>query len=101
MAKKQEGTKRGRGKKKEVIFNFSSMRRKLNQTEKDRLVKFYLSFINDFKSLQEDLFRLNKKFDLLETKFKQFQQDAFKEESSDNDFILNNDELAELFGKED
>ena len=42
MAKKQEGKKRGRGKKKEVIFNFSSMRRKLNQTEKDRLVKFYL-----------------------------------------------------------
>lgn len=102
MAKKQDGTsKKTRGKKKEIIFNFSTMRRKLTQSEKDRLVKFYISFRNDFKSLQEDLFKLNKKFDLLEIKFKQFQQDAFKEESSENDFVLNNDEIAELFGQEE
>ena len=30
-------------------------------------------------------------------KFKQFQQDVFKEESSENDFVLNNDEIAEYF----
>ena len=34
-------------------------------------------------------------------KFKQFQQDVFKEESSENDFVLNNDEIAELFGTEE
>jgi hypothetical protein len=30
-------------------------------------------------------------------KFKQFQQDVFKEENSENDFVLNNDEIAEYF----
>ena len=30
-------------------------------------------------------------------KFKQFQQDVFKEEKSENDFVLNNDEIAEYF----
>ena len=102
MGKKQDGTnKKSRGKKKEIIFNFSTMRRKLTQNQKDRLIKFYISFRNDFKSLQEALFKLNKKFDLLEIKFKQFQQDAFKEENSENDFVLNNDEIAELFGQDE
>ena len=34
-------------------------------------------------------------------KFKQFQQDVFKEENSENDFVLNNDEIAELFGQDE
>ena len=54
MAKKQDGTsKKTRGKKKEIIFNFAIMRRKLTQSEKDRLVKFYISFRNDLNHFKK------------------------------------------------
>ena len=54
MGKKQDGTnKKSRGKKKEIIFNFSTMRRKLTQNQKDRLIKFYISFRNDLNHFKK------------------------------------------------
>jgi predicted nucleic acid-binding Zn-ribbon protein len=104
MAKK--GRKAGVKKKKEIFFNFVSLRKNLTDKQKDKLINFYKRHRETFKELQKNLFELNKKFDTLETEWKNFQLDVFNNEDNNKnneneiDFILNQNQIDDLFANE-
>jgi hypothetical protein len=105
MARKGNTTLgRKHNKRKEIYFNFNKLRKTLTPSQKTSLISFFTSFKQTFKDLQHNLYNLNKKFDILETHLKAFQINYLRNLSippspppSQNDFILNDIELAELF----
>jgi len=103
----KKGRKAGVKKKKEIFFNFVSLRKNLSEKQKDKLIIFYRRHRETFKELQKNLFELNKKFDTLETEWKNFQLDVFNNEDiknnnneNDIDFILNQNQIDDLFANE-
>jgi len=103
----KKGRKAGVKKKKEIFFNFVSLRKNLSEKQKDKLIIFYRRHRETFKELQKNLFELNKKFDTLETEWKNFQMDVFNHEDIKNnnneneiDFILNQNQIDDLFANE-
>ena len=102
----KKGRKAGVKKKKEIFFNFVSLRKNLTEKQKDKLINFYRRHRETFKELQKNLFELNKKFDTLETEWKNFQLDVFNNEDNNKnneneiDFILNQNQIDDLFANE-
>ena len=103
----KKGRKAGVKKKKEIFFNFVSLRKNLTEKQKDKLINFYRRHRETFKELQKNLFELNKKFDTLETEWKNFQLDVFNNDDiknnkneNDIDFILNQNQIDDLFANE-
>ena len=65
-------------KKGEFYFNFNKLRHKLNNKQKEKLVKFFGNFRTMFLTVKEHLFQVNKMYDLMEQEYKKFQKDLFK-----------------------
>ena len=104
MVKRQISSNRRTVKKKEIFFNFNKLRRTLDIKEKQKIIKFFIGFRGVFKELQGNLYKLNQKFDVLETQIKNFQQNYLKEISSipqKEDFVLNEDDLQQLLDSSD
>lgn len=104
MVKRQFTSNRRTVKKKEIFFNFNKLRRTLDIKEKKKIIKFFIGFRGVFKELQGNLYKLNQKFDVLETQIKNFQQNYLKEISSipqKEDFVLNEDDLQQLLDSSD
>jgi hypothetical protein len=106
MGRKAHNISIGRkhNKRKEIYFNFNKLRKTLTPSQKTTLISFFTSFKQTFKDLQTHIYNTNKKFDILETHLKSFQINYLRSLSlppspppSQNDFILNDIELAELF----
>lgn len=67
-------------KKKEIFFNFKSLRQNLNDKQKTKLIKFFTHFRSMYITVKRHLFQVNKMYDLMEQEYKQFQKDLFKDD---------------------
>ena len=104
-------------KKGEFYFNFNKLRHKLNNKQKEKLVKFFGNFRTMFITVKEHLFQVNKMYDLMEQEYKKFQKDLFKndeylsgpnqmkddeknekekEKEEEEDFLIDDDVLKQI-----
>ena len=67
-------------KKKEIYFNFKSLRQNLNDKQKTKLIKFFTHFRTMYFTVKRHLFQVNKMYDQMEQEYKQFQKDLFKDD---------------------
>ena len=76
----KRGTQNAPRKKKEIYFNFKSLRQNLNDKQKTKLIKFFTHFRTMYFTVKRHLFQVNKMYDQMEQEYKQFQKDLFKDD---------------------